>query len=53
MALYTQGFLHAQERLWQMDKMRRLAGGRLSELVGEKGLPIDKFAVTFGFRRIA
>jgi acyl-homoserine lactone acylase PvdQ len=36
-----------------MDKMRRLASGRLSEVVGEKGLSIDKFAVTVGFRRIA
>jgi acyl-homoserine lactone acylase PvdQ len=36
-----------------MEKMRRLAAGRLSELVGEKAIQIDKFAITFGFRRIA
>ena len=36
-----------------MEKMRRLASGRLAEVVGEKALSVDKFAVTIGFRRIA
>ncbi len=36
------GFAHAQDRLWQMTMLRRTAQGRLSELFGERTLPIDK-----------
>jgi len=36
------GYLHAQERLWQMDLLRRIAPGRLSEFFGEDMLEIDK-----------
>ena len=53
MAVYTQGFAHAQDRLWQMEKSRRLASGRLSEILGEKALGLDKFALIIGYRRIA
>ena len=41
--IYAQGFSHAQTRLWQMEKTRRLITGRLSEVIGDKTLPIDKF----------
>lgn len=53
MAVYTQGFAHAQDRLWQMEKSRRLASGRLSEILGEKALGLDKFALIIGYKRIA
>ncbi|TNY09382.1 penicillin acylase family protein, partial [Escherichia coli] len=35
------GFVHAQERFFQMDLMRRNAAGELSALVGDKALPLD------------
>ncbi len=41
--LYGLGFVHAQDRLWQMVLMRRTAQGRLSELFGPDTLPIDEF----------
>ena len=37
------GYVHAQDRLWQMEVIRRLAAGRLSELFGEKLIRTDKF----------
>ncbi|NIA67017.1 penicillin acylase family protein [Pelagibius litoralis] len=47
------GFVHAQERLWQMDFMRRTASGRLSEVIGETTLDLDRFFRTLGFRQLA
>ncbi len=46
------GFVHAQDRLWQMDFMRRAGSGRLSEVVGEATLGIDRFMRTLGFRNL-
>ncbi len=46
-AYYVQGFLHAKFRLWQMEFQTYVAGGRLSEILGEERLPLDRF-----FRRI-
>ena len=43
------GFVHAQERLWQMDLLRRHAQGRLSELFGSGTLERDRLARTLGF----
>jgi penicillin amidase len=40
-AVYGQGFVHAQDRLWQMERQRRLVSGRLSELFGEAAISID------------
>ena len=40
------GYLHAQERLFQMEMIRRIATGRLSEVFGRKYVPIDKFFKT-------
>lgn len=37
------GFVHAQDRLFQMDLTRRLAAGRLAEIIGERALELDKF----------
>lgn len=36
------GYAHAQDRLWQMTMLRRTVQGRLSELFGERTLPIDR-----------
>ncbi|MCB1103862.1 MAG: penicillin acylase family protein [Opitutaceae bacterium] len=47
------GWLHAQERFFQMDLLRRRAAGELSELFGEKALAADKAARVHGFRRTA
>jgi len=47
------GLVHAQERLWQMDFMRRTASGRLSEVMGPSTLSLDRFFRTLGFRQLA
>jgi len=52
-ALFAQGFVHAQERMWQMDFNRRLVSGRLAEVLGEVGLPADRAMRTLGLRRAA
>ncbi|MDE0849514.1 penicillin acylase family protein [Yoonia sp.] len=39
---FALGYVHAQDRMWQMTMLRRTAQGRLSELFGERTLPIDK-----------
>ena len=46
---FAQGFLSAQDRLFQMEKFRRLASGRLSELAGSEALDIDKILRIMGF----
>ncbi len=50
---YAQGFVHAQDRFWQMEFWRRLGSGRLSELFGDKLLETDKYLRTMGFARVA
>lgn len=51
--LFAQGYVHAQERLWQMDFNRRVVAGRLSEIIGKNGLEADRVMRTLGFRRVA
>jgi penicillin amidase len=51
-AFMAQGYVHAQDRLWQMELNRRTANGRLSELFGSLALDTDRAALTFGFRRL-
>ncbi|MEO5501490.1 MAG: penicillin acylase family protein [Ginsengibacter sp.] len=41
-AYFVQGYLHAKFRLWQMEFQTHAAAGRLSEIVGEKALPLDR-----------
>jgi len=53
MAIYTQGFAHAQDRMWQMEKARRMGSGTLSEMFGKKTLNIDKFSLSLGYRRVS
>src|SRR5579863_926156 len=50
---FAQGYLTAQERLWQMDALRRLAGGDLSEIVGAAALESDREVRRLRMRRIA
>lgn len=47
------GFVHAQDRLWQMEVNRRIAAGRLAELFGDAALRTDKFLRTLGIRHKA
>ncbi|HRP62549.1 MAG TPA: penicillin acylase family protein [Phycisphaerales bacterium] len=49
----AQGFIHAQERFFQMDAGRRLAAGELSELVGPLMLDMDKRYRAYRFRHVA
>lgn len=50
---YAQGFATAQLRLWQIEKMRRLSRGTLSEILGETTLPIDEFMRHIGLTKLA
>jgi penicillin amidase len=50
---FAQGFVHAQDRFWEMDFRRHMTAGRLSELFGESQLGTDKFLRTLGWHRIA
>jgi penicillin amidase len=52
-ALIAQGYVTAQDRLWQMDSLRRLAGGNLAEIVGQGALELDREARQLRLRRIA
>lgn len=45
------GYLHAQDRLWQMELIRRIAPGRLSELFGVKLVKTDRFFKTLGIHQ--
>ena len=49
---FAQGFVHAQERLFQMELNRRTAQGTLSEIFGELALDTDRAVRTFGFNRL-
>jgi penicillin amidase len=50
---FAQGYVHAQDRFWQMEFWRRLGAGRLSELFGKSTLETDKFLRTLGMAEIA
>jgi penicillin G amidase len=52
-AFWGQGYVHAQDRLWQMELNRRTGAGRLSEMLGDAALEQDKFLRTWGFYRAA
>jgi penicillin amidase len=49
----AQGYVTAQDRLWQMDIMRRFASGELSEILGEDTLKIDREQRILGLRAAA
>jgi penicillin amidase len=50
---FAQGYVTAQDRLWQMDIMRRFASGELSEILGEDTLKIDREQRILGLRAAA
>ena len=50
---FLNGWVHAQDRLWQMDTSRRIASGTLAELLGTPALGNDVQLRTFGLRRTA
>ena len=52
-ATFALGYVHAQDRLWQMEMNRRIAAGRLAEVLGEPALDTDKFLRTIGIARTA
>ncbi len=49
----AQGYVHAQERFFEMDLRRHITAGRLAELVGPAGLDTDKVIRTMGWRKVA
>jgi penicillin amidase len=51
--VFVQGYLHAQDRFFQMDVSRRQASGTLAELLGQPALNSDTQLRTFGLRRAA
>jgi len=50
---FAQGYVHAQDRFWQMDTWRHIGAGRLAEMFGESQLETDVFLRTLGFERLA
>jgi len=50
---FAQGFVTAQDRLWQMDVMRRVASGELSEIIGEDTIRLDREQRILGMRAAA
>ncbi len=52
-AFFAVGYCQAQDRLWQMDYLRRMAGGRLAEIFGMAAVPIDKFSRALEIRKTA
>ncbi len=50
---FAQGYVHAQDRFWEMDLRRHATAGRLAELFGSSQVPTDTFVRTLGLRDIA
>lgn len=50
---FAQGFVHASERMWQMEVFRHIGAGRVGELFGESQLDTDRFIRTLGWRQAA
>ncbi len=51
--MYAQGYVHAQERFFEMDVRRHATAGRLAELFGEDAVESDVYVRTMGWRRVA
>ncbi|WP_242046065.1 MULTISPECIES: penicillin acylase family protein [Calothrix] len=49
----AQGYIHAQDRFWQMDFWRHIGSGRLAEMFGSSQIATDKYLRTMGWARIA
>jgi penicillin amidase len=50
---FAHGFVHAQDRFWEMDVRRHTTAGRLAEMFGEDLVETDVFVRTMGWRRVA
>jgi penicillin amidase len=50
---FAQGYIHAQDRFWQMDFQRHVGSGRLSEMLGSATIDTDLFLRTVGWERVA
>ena len=50
---FAQGYVHAQDRFWEMDVRRHITAGRLSEMFGDSQIETDAFLRTLGWRKIA
>jgi penicillin amidase len=50
---FAQGYIHAQERLWQMELNRRLGAGQLAEIFGDIALETDRFCRRLGMHRVS
>ncbi|MFN8435457.1 MAG: penicillin acylase family protein [Anaerolineales bacterium] len=50
---FAQGYVHAQDRFWQMDAWRHIGSGQLSEMFGEGQVETDAFLRTLGWRKTA
>jgi penicillin amidase len=50
---FAQGYVHARERLWQMELNRRITSGRLSEIFGQLAIEADRFSRRLGMHRSA
>ena len=49
---FAQGYLHAQDRLWQMELTRRVYQGRLSEIIGKDALDVDIICRKLGLKAL-
>lgn len=52
-AWFALGYVHAQDRMWQLEMNRRIAAGRTAEILGPNALGTDRFLRTLGIRRNA
>jgi len=50
---FAQGYVHASERMWQMEVFRHIGSGRLAELFGKSQVDTDRFIRTLGWRQAA
>ena len=50
---FAMGYVHAQDRLWQLEMQRRTGQARLAEIVGEAAIGTDRFLRTLGLYRVA
>lgn len=52
-AVFALGYVHAQDRLGEMEQLRHAGSGRLAEIAGEAAVPFDRFIRTLGLERLA
>ena len=52
-ANFALGYVHAQDRMWQMEMNRRIAAGRVAELLGAPALDTDRFLRTLGIHQVS